>query len=66
MPITKLGKIILGNRRAGAPDPQSEESAPATPVRPGSCTETDPRLKQLVKRATRPSAVSLWNVLNRD
>ncbi len=66
MPITKLGKIILGNRRAGAPDPQSEESAPATPVRTGSRTETDPRLKQLVKRATRPSAVNLWNVLNRD
>ena len=66
MPLTKLGKIILGNRRAGSPDAQSEEPAPATPVRTGSPTEIDPRLKQLVERAARPSAVSLWNVLNGD
>ena len=66
MPLPKLGRVVFGNRRAGAPDPQSEEPAPATPVRTGSPTEIDPRLKQLVERAARPSAVSLWNVLNRD
>ncbi len=66
MPLTKLGKIILGNRRAGAPDPQSDESAPATAVRMGARAGIDPRLRRLVERGARPSAVSLWNVLNRD
>ena len=66
MPLTKLGRIILGTRRAGAQDPQSVEPAPATAVRMGARAGIDPRLRQLVERAVRPSAVSLWNVLNRD
>lgn len=65
MPRTKLGRIVFGARRAKTEDPASVEQAPTTPVRMGPHTEIDPRLKQLVDRAARPSAVSLWNVLNR-
>ena len=63
---TKLGRIIFGTNRVGANDRQRAEPAPTTPVRMGSRTEIDPRLKRLVERGVRPSAASLWNVLNRD
>ena len=66
MARTKLGRILLGTRRANAQDRQSLEPASAPLVRTGFSTEIDPRLKQLVERAARPSALSLWNVLSRD
>ena len=66
MTRTKLRRILFGTRRASAQDPQSVEPALTMPVRMGARTEIDPRLKQLVERSTRPSAVSLWNLLNRD
>jgi len=66
MARTKLGRIIFGLRRTRAQGPQSVEPVPTPQARTGSRKDIDPRLKQLVERAVRPSTVSLWNVLNRD